>query len=154
MGYAVLDGNFNICLYDAPPKTIVYGNPWSRDQTTGKCGDKEHLDVVSNANGKFAQCMPIISRYDYQYCPLPPNFDYYYIDAFQVQFGSKIAKEIGCVLECTIAPNSCPGDSQCMDAPAMYVVRLIKKICYYKQPASKKLSVSPPTLKELSIIEA
>jgi len=103
-------------------------NPWDGDKKNGECDKLEHLDVITSANGKFAQCMPIIGPSMYTRCPQPPKFATTKLDAFAVDL-----KDLGrkaCVVECSNAPEGdCPKNSACMDAPEIFKTEYVKKIC-------------------------
>jgi len=109
---------------DAP----VMENPWAENQKLGDCDKKEHLDVITNAEGKFAQCMPIIGVNGYNNCPPPPKFATTKLDSFAVDL-----KDLGikaCVVECSVASEGdCPKHSACMDAPEIFKSANVKKIC-------------------------
>jgi len=109
-------------------------NPWAENQKLGDCDKKEHLDVITNAEGKFAQCMPIIGVNGYNNCPPPPKFDTTKLDSFAVDLKDH-GKTRACVVECSnAARGDCPKNSTCMDAPEIFQSERVKKICYYKQP--------------------
>ena len=110
--------------------TLVFENPWTGDQANGKCERREHLDIMTDANGTFAQCMPIISKYNYEKaCPKPPKFETERLSAFRVPYSDDVVPIFGCVVECSDAPNACPKDSQCMNAPKHFQTDFIKQIC-------------------------